>query len=82
MATVAINNLGTGTGFIYETLQDNTITCVRANTPEGVRDMLQKGAANAPIAANRSAVATITITGVAATGAFTAVTINGVNQIA
>jgi hypothetical protein len=78
----AINELGNGSGYLYETLQDGTLTCVRANTESGVRDMRTKSSVNAPIAANRSAVATITVTAVASTGAWTAVTVSGVNQIA
>lgn len=77
----AINDLGNGTGFIYESLQNNTVTASTPNTPLGVRNMLDKAAANAPIAANRSAWATITITSVNSTGAFSVVSVSGVNQI-
>lgn len=78
----SINEIGNGLGYLYETEQNGTIKTTRKNNTEGVRDMRQKASVNSPLAANRSAYATIEITGVAATGNFTAVTVNGVNQIA
>jgi hypothetical protein len=81
MATT-LNQIGNGNGYLYETDLVNNIITVRKNTAEGLRDMRQKASVNSPLAANRSAIAVIEITGVAGTGNFTAVTVNGVNQIA
>lgn len=77
-----INKLGSGVGYIYATLPSAiTIVASEKNTPMGVRNMRALGAVSAPIAASKSAVGTITITNAGA-GNISAITINGVNQIA
>jgi hypothetical protein len=77
-----IQFLGNGRGYIYAALPDGskTIAYIEPNTVQGVRNMRVAGAASAPVIAARSAVGTITFTGVAA-GNITAITINGVNQL-
>lgn len=78
-----IQDLGIGLGFIYRTEIDGvTIRGVEKNTTDGVRSMRINGLVNAPIAAARSSVGTITVTSVAGAGQITAITIAGVNQIA
>jgi hypothetical protein len=75
-------NIGNGTGLLYATdlAATKIISCTR-NDAEGVRNMRTLGAGSAPIAAERSAVATVTFTAVGGAGNITAVTIAGVNQI-
>ena len=75
-------NIGNGTGMLYATDLTATkiISCTR-NDAEGVRNMRTLGAGSAPIAAERSAVATVTFTAVGGAGNITAVTIAAVNQI-
>lgn len=75
-------NIGNGTGMLYATdlAATKIISCTR-NDSEGVRNMRTLGAGSAPIAAERSAVATVTFTAVGGAGNITAVTIAGVNQI-
>jgi hypothetical protein len=79
-----IQNLGNGRGYIYSALPDGskTIAYVEPNTVLGVRNMRLMGALSAPISAARSAIATVQVTAVPSAGNITAVTINGVNQIA
>jgi hypothetical protein len=73
--------LGNGIGMLYVVASDGaTLISSNPNTPKGVRDMRTLGASCAPIAAVRSAVATVTFTATPA-GNVTAVTINAVNQI-
>ena len=73
--------LGNGIGMLYVVAPDGaTLIASQPNTPSGVRDMRTLGASCAPIAAVRSAVATVTFTATPA-GNVTAVTINAVNQI-
>ena len=78
-----IQFLGNGKGYIYATNPDatKTIVYIEPNTTQGVRNMRVAGAASAPIIAARSAIGTVTFTGVAA-GNITAITINAVNQLA
>lgn len=75
-------NIGNGTGMLYATdlAATKIISCTR-NDKEGVRNMRTLGAGSAPIAAKRSAVATVTFTAVGGAGNVTAITIAGVNQI-
>jgi len=75
-------NIGNGTGMLYATdiAATKIISCTR-NDKEGVRNMRTLGAGSAPIAAKRSAVATVTFTAVGGAGNITAITITGVNQI-
>jgi len=75
-------NIGNGTGMLYATdiAATKIISCTR-NDAEGVRNMRTLGAGSAPIAAERSAVATVTFTAVGGAGNITAVTIAAVNQI-
>src|SRR5574343_1623014 len=75
-------NIGNGTGMLYATNLAATkiMSCTR-NDAEGVRNMRTIGAGSAPIAAERSAVATVTFTAVGGAGNVTAITISGVNQI-
>lgn len=77
------NNLGNGLGYIYVTdIPVSRIVGVEDNTLQGLRNMRRHGIINAPLAANKSAVATIVVTGAAAAGNLTAILISGVNQIA
>ena len=77
-----ISDLGNGYGFLYETAIDGaTILSVDKNTVDGARNFKRMALANAPVSANRSAVATITVTGCASTGNITQILINGVNQL-
>ena len=75
-------NIGNGTGMLYATdlAATKIISCTR-NDKEGVRNMRTLGAGSAPIAAKRSAVATVTFTAIGGAGNVTAITIAGVNQI-
>ncbi len=77
-----IQDIGNGLGWLYKTLPDGaTIISTERNTPDGVRTMRSNGLINAPLAADRSAIGTITVTSVAGAGSITAITIAGVNQI-
>lgn len=77
-----ISDLANGNGYIYATAPDGTtIKTVYNNTVIGARSARLAGAANAPVGASRSAIATITITGCAGTGNITAITIDGHNQL-
>lgn len=82
MANAGANHLGIGLGYIYGTnLAEDEIVIVRQNNEQGLRDMRQHALVNAPIVANKIAIAEITVTGAAAAGNLTAITISGVNQI-
>lgn len=79
-----IHDIGNGFGYVYMTETDgSTISSVVANTNEGVRCFKENGNIVAPLAANRSAFGLLTFTtGVAGAGSITAVSVNGVDQIA
>lgn len=82
MATKGIADLGNGLGYLYKTkLISGDIVSVERNTPQGVQAMQQMGVTNAPISAQRSAYATITVINSGGTGSITNIDINGVNQI-
>lgn len=72
--------IGNSIGLLYAVDGSGNILMSEPNTPKGVRNMRISGAASAPIAAERSAVGSITFTA-AVVGNITAVTIAGVNQI-
>ena len=77
-----INDIGNGYGWLYETLPDGTtITAVDGNTNDGARNFKRMAVTNAPLSSNRSAIATITVTGCAGAGDITSILINGVNQL-
>jgi hypothetical protein len=77
-----IQDIGIGLGYLYMTdPAGSTIIATQPNTVVGVKNMRQQGNDAAPFIANRPAVATITVNSVASTGAITAITIGGVNQI-
>lgn len=78
----SIIDLASGQGFLYMTGTDGTtIVSTEANTKDGARGMREVGAALAPIAARRSAYATITIVSCASAGNVTNIGIAGVNQL-
>lgn len=73
--------IGNGIGVLYATDASSNITMAQANTPDSVRNMRVTGATSAPLAAQRSAVATITIVDCPDAGDITDVIIDSVNQI-
>lgn len=75
-------DLGNSIGYLYKTkINGTTIVSVERNTVPGVQAMIQMGAGNAPLAAQRSAYSIITVVSSGGAGSITNVTINGVNQI-
>jgi len=77
-----IQDLGDNLGYLYKTLPDGvTILTTERNTQDGARAMRVNGLVNAPLAASRSAVGTITVTSSGGAGAITAINIAAVNQI-
>lgn len=73
--------IGNGIGVLYATDASSNIIMAQANTPDSVRNMRVTGATSAPLAAQRSAVATITIDACPDAGNITDVIIDSVNQI-
>lgn len=77
-----IQDIGDNLGYLYKTLPDGvTILTTEKNTQDGARSMRINGLVNAPLAASRSAVGTITVSSAAGAGAITAINIAAVNQI-
>lgn len=77
-----IQDIGDNLGYLYKTLSDGvTIVSTERNTQDGARSMRVNGLVNAPLAAARSAVGTITVSSAAGAGAITAINIAAVNQI-
>jgi hypothetical protein len=79
-----IQDLGNGFGFVYMTAPDGTtIESVVSNTNESVRSFRKNANLVAPLASNRSAFGILTFTtGTAGAGSITAISVNGVDQIA
>jgi hypothetical protein len=73
--------IGNGIGVLYATDASSNIIMAQANTPDSVRNMRVSGATSAPLAAQRSAVASITIDACPDAGDITDVIIDSVNQI-
>lgn len=73
--------IGNGIGVLYATDASSNIIMAQANTPDSVRNMRVSGATSAPLAAQRSAVGTITIDACPDAGDITDVIIDSVNQI-
>ena len=73
--------IGNGIGVLYATNASSNITMAQVNTPDAVKNMRVSGATSAPLAAQRSAVATITIDACPDVGNITDVIIDSVNQI-
>lgn len=83
MANQGANHLGNNLGYIYATdAAESRIVLYEPNTEQGLINMRRHALVNAPIVANKSAVAIITVTAAAAAGNLTAINISGVNQIA
>jgi hypothetical protein len=84
----ALQYIGNGDGYIYITKNvatptDQDIITTVNNDCQSLRDIVYPEAlASASLYANKSATSTVSVTAVAGVGNITAVTINGVNQIA
>ena len=73
--------IGNGIGILYATDASSNITMAQVNSPDAVKNMRVSGATSAPLAAQRSAVATITLIDCPDAGNITDVIIDSVNQI-
>jgi len=81
MANSTVDQIASGTGYLYESLVTGEITASRLNNIDGIRDMIASGAVNGPLAASRGAIATITIIDCNSVGSWSAINVNGINQI-